>query len=321
MQGLRFPLRCNAQRADLLAVNVKKIIRIDDLKVFVTTAEAGSFSAAARLLDISPALASGAVQRLEGCLGVRLFVRSTRRLRLSDDGQRYLPHAVAALETLENGELALTEGRDEISGTLRLSMPSDIGRNLLLPWLDEFQRRHPGVLLQLRVSDQVADLFGEHLDASIRYGQLADSSLVSLALAPANRRTVCAAPAYLARHGLPESPGALSEHNCLRYVMGEQTFERWSFQTPAGPTTVQVTGDRISDDADIVRRWAVSGFGIAYKSRLDVLDDIRSGRLVEIFPPEYGQPAPLQLVCPHRASLRPAVQALRAFLAGHFERL
>ncbi|WP_434702033.1 LysR substrate-binding domain-containing protein [Pseudomonas sp. D1-36] len=296
------------------------MIRVDDLQVFVTTTDAGSFSAAARLLDISPALASVAVQRLEASLGVRLFVRSTRRLRLSDDGERYLSHARQALEALENGELALAQGRDEISGTLRLSMPSDIGRNLLLPWLDEFQQLHPKVLLQLRVSDQVADLFTEHLDASIRYGQLADSSLVSLALAPSNRRTVCASPDYIARHGRPETPGELSRHNCLRYVMGEQTFERWSFQTPQGVETVQVLGNRISDDADIVRRWGVSGLGVVYKSKLDVMDDIRSGRLVEIFPPDYGQPAPLQLVCAHRTSLTPAVQVLRAFLVARFER-
>jgi DNA-binding transcriptional LysR family regulator len=299
---------------------VKKIIRVDDLQVFVTTTDAGSFSAAARLLDISPALASVAVQRLEASLGVRLFVRSTRRLRLSDDGERYLTHARRALEVLEDGELALAEGRDEVAGTLRLSVPSDIGRNLLLPWLDDFQQMHPKVLLQLRVSDQVADLFGEHLDASIRYGQLADSSLVSLALAPSNRRTVCASPDYIARHGLPKTPAELSGHNCLRYVMGEQTYERWIFQTADGVETVQVAGDRISDDADIARRWAVAGQGIVYKSKLDVTDDIRSGRLVEIFPPEYGQPAPLQLVCAHRTSLTPAVQVLRAFLSARCER-
>lgn len=300
-------------------VKVKKIIRIDDLQVFVSTAAAGSFSAAARLLDISPALASGAIQRLESTLGARLFVRSTRRLRLSDDGERYLPHARQALEALDNGKVALTQGRDEIAGTIRLSMPSDIGRNVLLPWLDEFQQTHPMVRLQLRVSDQVADLVGEHLDASIRYGQLSDSGLVSLALAPMNRRTVCASPAYLARHGVPESPEALSGHNCLRYVMGEQTYERWSFNFPQGVRTVQVTGDRISDDADIVRRWAVAGLGIVYKSRLDVAEDLRSGRLVELFPESYGQPAPLQLVCAHRTSLTPAIQSLRAFLAKRFE--
>jgi DNA-binding transcriptional LysR family regulator len=315
-----FPITLKSSRPGKESRSVKKVIRVDDLQVFVTTTDAGSFSAAARLLDISPALASVAVQRLEASLGVRLFVRSTRRLRLSDDGERYLAHARRALEVLEDGELALAEGRDEVAGTLRLSVPSDIGRNLLLPWLDEFQQMHPKVLLQLRVSDQVADLFGEHLDASIRYGQLADSSLVSLMLAPSNRRTVCASPDYIARHGLPKTPGELSGHNCLRYVMGEQTYERWIFQTADGLETVQVAGDRISDDADIARRWAVAGQGIVYKSKLDVMDDIRSGRLVEIFPAEYGQPAPLQLVCAHRTSLTPSVQVLRAFLSARCER-
>jgi len=297
----------------------KKIIRIDDLQVFVTTASAGSFSAAARLLDISPALASGAVQRLERSLGARLFVRSTRRLRLSDDGERYLAHARQALDALGNGEVALNEGRDEIAGTLRLSMPSDIGRNLLLPWLDAFQQLHPKVLLQLHISDQMADLVGQQLDASIRYGQLADSGLVSLALAPWNRRTVCASPDYVARHGRPEKLQDLAAHNCLRYVMGDQTYERWCFHLPSGGTTVQVTGNRVSDDADVVRRWGVAGLGIVYKSRLDVLDDLRSGRLIELIPGEQGQPAPLQLVCAHRTSLTPAMQALRAFLAERLE--
>ncbi|WP_410524915.1 LysR substrate-binding domain-containing protein [Pseudomonas sp. DTU_2021_1001937_2_SI_NGA_ILE_001] len=295
------------------------MVRLDDLQVFVTTATAGSFSAAARLLSISPALASSAVQRLESCLNVRLFIRSTRRLRLSDDGERYLPHARQALDVLENGEHLLTQGRQDIAGTIRLSMPSDVGRNVLLPWLDEFKEMHSKVRLQLRISDQVADLFSEHLDASIRYGQLTDSSLVSLSLSPFNRRTVCASPAYLQRHGRPATPADLARHNCLRYVMGDQTHERWNFNLPGGGQTVQVSGDRISDDADIVRRWALAGFGIIYKSRIDVMDDLRNGRLVELFPEVYGQAAPLQLVCAHRTSLTPAIQMLKSFLAERLE--
>ncbi|AIR91071.1 LysR substrate-binding domain-containing protein [Pseudomonas cremoricolorata] len=290
------------------------MIRVDDLQIFVTTAGAGSFSAAARQLDISPALASGAMQRLEASLGVRLFVRSTRSLRLSEHGERYLPHARQALQALHSGEAVLSEGRDEIAGTLRLSMPSDTGRNLLLPWLDAFQLAHPRLLLQVRLSDQVADLFSTPLDASIRYGQLADSSLVAVALLADNRRIACASPDYLARHGWPDTPAALSEHNCLRYVIDEQTHERWSFRVGETVQTVQVEGDRVSDDAEVVRRWAVAGLGIAYKSRLDVLDDLRHGRLLELFPETRGQPAPLQLVCAHRTALTPAVQALRGFL-------
>ena len=298
---------------------MKKLVRMDDLQVFVSTVDAGGLSAAARQLDISPALASAAVQRLERALGIRLLVRSTRRLRLSDDGERYLPHARQTLAALGEGEMALEQARDGLAGPLRLSLPSDIGRNVLLPWLDEFQALHPQLQLQLRISDQVADLFSEQLDASIRYGQLGDSSLVSPPLAPHNRRTVCASPAYVARHGLPATPAQLAEHNCLRYVMGEQTHDRWSFQGEDGPHTVQVSGDRSCDDADIVRRWAVAGLGLVYKSRLDVLEDLRNGRLVEVLEDHPGQAAPLQLVCAHRHSLTPTIRALQAFLAARLE--
>lgn len=300
---------------------MKKLVRMDDLQVFVCTVDSGSFSAAARQLDISPALASAAVQRLERSLGIRLLVRSTRRLRLSDEGLRYLPHARQVLAALGDGEVALEQGRGEITGPLRLSTSSDLGRNTLLPWLDQFQAEHPGITLELRLSDQVADLFGDRLDASIRYGQMADSSLVALPLAPDNRRTLCAAPAYIARYGAPRTPQELAGHNCLRYVMGEQTYERWGFITAQGLQTVAVTGDRVSDDADVVRRWAVAGLGVVYKSRLDVYEDLRTGRLVELFPQGYGLPAPLHLVCVHRQALTPALQALRAFLQARFAQL
>jgi len=294
---------------------MKKIVRLDDLQVFVTTVKLGSFSAAARLLDTSPAFASSAIQRLETGLGVRLFVRSTRRLRVSEDGERYLPYAEAALTAMTGGEMALDEGRIDISGPIRLSMPSDLGRNVLLPWLNEFQKEHPRIQLQLRISDQIADFFTDQIDVSIRYGQLADSSLIALPLAPYNTRTVCASPEYVARCGAPETLEDLAKHNCLRFVMSEQTYERWTFHLPEGIKTVAITGDRISDDADVVRRWGVAGAGILYKSRIDVSADLRAGNLVELFPGGIGQPAPLQMVCAHRHSLTPAIQKLRTFLA------
>lgn len=297
------------------------MIRLDDLQVFVYAARDGSFSAAARQLDISPALASSAVQRLERALGVRLFIRSTRSMRLSEDGERYLVHAEATLETVQAGQQALVRDKLQVSGMLRLSVPSDLGRNLLQPWLDAFQALHPALQLHLRVSDQPADLFRQPLDAGIRYGQLADSSLVSLPLVPDNRRALCASPDYLARHGTPQSPAALRQHNCLRFMIDDQTYERWTFHTAVGEETITVSGDRTSDDADMVRRWAVAGQGIVYKSRLDLLPDLQSGRLVEIFPSTYGQLAPLQLVAAHRSALTPAVQALRVFLLTQFQLL
>ncbi len=297
------------------------MIRLDDLQVFVYAARDGSFSAAARQLDISPALASSAVQRLERALGVRLFIRSTRSMRLSGEGERYLVHAEATLDAVAAGHQALARDQQEIAGALRLSMPSDLGRNLLHRWLDDFQAAHPKLTLHLRISDQTADLFRQSVDAGIRYGLLADSSLVSLPLVADNRRALCAAPAYLARHGHPASLADLRHHNCLRFVIGEQTYERWTFFTPEGEQTVTVSGDRISDDADMVRRWGVAGHGILYKSRLDVLDDLHAGRLVELCPASYGQPVPLQLVTAHRSALTPAVQLLRSYLSERFQTL
>lgn len=297
------------------------MVRLDDLQIFVRAAETGSFSAAARELDIAPAQASAALQRLERALGVRLFVRSTRRMRLSEDGERYLPHARAALSALASGEQVLSEGREEIAGVLKISAPSDLGRNVLLPWLDAFQARHPRLTLQLRISDRMADLFRQPVDVAIRYGVLEDSSLVSLALAPDNRRVVCAAPAYLARMGAPGAPADLGKHNCLCYVMDDHVHDRWSFELPSGACSVRVGGDRISDDADVVRRWALAGAGLIYKSRVDVIRDLNAGRLVEVFPSTWGQRAPLQMVFAHRASLTTGVQHLRDFLGAQLREL
>ena len=297
------------------------MIRIDDLEVFVNAAHSGSFSAAARGLDITPAWASGAVQRLERELGSRLFVRSTRKMRLSEEGERYLPHAEAVLAAVAEGRQALVRPGAEIAGPLRISMPSDLGRNIVLPWLDEFQRLYPKITLHLRVSDHMADFFQQALDAGLRYGQLSDSSLVALPIAPDNRRVLCASPDYVARHGRPRTPDDLSAHNCLRFVLKEQTYERWKFHLPEGVKTISVKGDRLSDDAELVRRWAVDGLGVAYKSRIDFLPDLKAGRLVELFPPQYGDPVPLQLIAAHRASISPVINQLRDFLVEKFDRL
>lgn len=291
-----------------------KIIRLDDVQIFVRTVDAGSFSEAARQLNIAPGQASASVQRLEKALDARLFTRSTRSMQLSEAGERYLPHARAMIGAREQGEQALANGREALSGPLRLSAPSDFGRNLLLPWLDEFQHQHPGLSLHLKMSDRAVDLIRQPLDAAVRYGALPDSSLLAMKLVDNNNRALCAAPSYIERYGAPAKVDDLPRHNCLRYVWSEQIHERWRFTPPGGDRIVAVTGNRISDDADAVRRWAIAGEGLIYKSRLDLIDDLKAGRLVELFPPEYCEPAPLHLICAHRAQLTPAIKALHVFL-------
>lgn len=290
------------------------MLRLDDLQVFVRTAERGSLSAAARELEVSPAVASAALKRLEGALQVRLFARSTRSLRLTAEGELFLVHARASLQSLEDGRQLLAGGRSDIAGVLQVSAPSDLGRNVLLPWFDEFQAQHPRLHLRLLISDRQADLYRQPVDVAIRLGQPPDSSLVALPLAADNRRVLCGAPAYFARHGRPQQPDDLLRHNCLLYMLAGRAHERWSFADGKRNQVVTVSGDRVCDDADVVRRWAVAGRGLVYKSWLDVAADVRAGRLEVVLADYQGEAAPLNLFCTHRAQLSRPVTQLREFI-------
>lgn len=287
---------------------------LQDLDIFVRTAELGSLSAAARRLDLTPAAASAALKRLEATLQAPLFVRSTRSLRLTAEGEVFLLHCRQALALLADGREAVASGRSVVRGVLQLSLPSDLSRNLLLPWLDDFQAAHPQIELRVQLSDRLADVYRQPVDLAVRYGTLPDSSLVALPLQPANRRVLCAAPAYLARAGTPASPEALVDHNCLCFMLGEGVHDRWRFFRDGRERSVAVRGDRVSDDGDAVRRWALAGHGLAYKSWLDVQAELRRGALVAVCRDWQGEPAPLNLLCADRRQLSPAVQQLREFL-------
>lgn len=295
------------------------MLRLEDLLVFVRTAECGSLSAAARELNLTPAVASAALKRLEAELGTLLLVRSTRSLRMTVNGERYLEHARAALATLAAGSEALAADKESVTGTLTLSAPSDLGRNVLLPWLNEFQSLHPALRLQLRISDRLTDMYRQSVDLALRYGVPSDSSLVALPLSPDNRRVLCASPEYFARHGVPEAPADLRRHNCLRLVLGDAVHSRWNFSSGDRTQAVTVDGRHTSDDGEIVRRWAVDGVGIAYKSRLDVLADLRANRLQAALTDYQMEAAPLYLVCAHRLALSTAVTRLREFLQERLE--
>jgi DNA-binding transcriptional LysR family regulator len=160
----------------------------------------------------------------------------------------------------------------------------------------------------------VADVFRQPVDIALRYGELPDSSLIALPIAPTNRRILCAAPSYLLRYGTPAQPSELVEHNCLTYQLSDKAHDRWTFIRDGLSTSVQVCGNRTSDDGEIVRRWAVAGCGIAYKSALDVISDVREGRLIRLCQEWQTEAAPLYLICIDRRQLNPVVQLLRAFL-------
>jgi DNA-binding transcriptional LysR family regulator len=293
------------------------MIRIDDLALFVRTAALGSFSNAAREVDLLPGQVAAAIKRLERELDIRLFARSTRSLRLTAEGEQYLPTARSVLDTLKEGREKLRRESAELQGTLQVAMPSDLGRNVLLGWMTEFRRLHPALNLRLFVSDQVVNLFRDPVDVAIRSGVIEDANYIALPLAPWNRRVLVASPDYLARKGRPMESEDLLRHDCLQYILNGRVYDKW----PVGGRVFTVAGPLMTDDADLVRRWAVTGEGIAYKSWVDVREDVLAGRLELLLSDYAGEPAPVNLVYPHRKQFSPAVQQLHSMLKSRFAEL
>jgi DNA-binding transcriptional LysR family regulator len=247
---------------------------LQDLEIFVRTVDSGSLSATARGLDLTPAAASAALKRLEAELQAPLFVRSTRSLRLTREGEVFLAHCRPALAALRDAQLELASGRQQVSGMLQLAAPSDFGRNLLLPWLEAFQQQHPGIRYRLHLSDRVTNVYSDLVDAAFRQGEPPDSSMLALPVHLTNRRVLCASPAYLQAHGTPATPQALAQHSCLCFMLGEEVYDRWKFWRDGEELTVRAGGGNIANDGDVVRLWALAGRGIIYKSRLDVVADL-----------------------------------------------
>jgi DNA-binding transcriptional LysR family regulator len=294
---------------------------LQDLEIFVRTVDSGSLSATARALNITPAAASAALKRLEAELQATLLVRSTRSLRVTPEGALFLEHCRSALSTLQAGQQELFTGRMQVHGVLRLAASSDLGRNLLVPWLDAFEAQHPQVRFRLQLSDRMANVYSDPVDAAFRYGEPPDSNLVALPVAPDNRRVLCASPAYLAQRGMPQMPQALADHDCLCFMLGQDVNDRWSFWQGGIETIVRVRGGHIANDGDVVRRWAVAGRGVAYKAHIDVADDLAHGRLVALCTDWLTEPVPLYIVLPDRRQLTPALRLLREFVALQCEGL
>ncbi|HDE2091663.1 LysR family transcriptional regulator [Klebsiella pneumoniae] len=297
------------------------MFRLEDLTLFVRAAALGSFSDAAREAGQQPAQVSAAIKRLETILNIRLFARSTRSLRLTPEGETWLPYATQMLDTLEAGLQKIQTPDDEVRGMLQIAVPSDLGRNLLLTLFRDFRQRHPALRLRLLFSDQLTDVFKDPVDVAFRYGNNDDASFISLPVAPENRRVLVASPEWIARHGEPQTLEELSQHNALIYILHGRPFDRWSLSLDGVVQQQKVSGTVMSDDAEVIRRLAIAGEGIAYKSMLDVSDDLRAGRLRRLLPRYQGDVVPLNLICPHRKQLSAAVRLLYEEVKSHCEGL
>lgn len=286
------------------------MFRLEDLILFVRTSALSSFSDAAREAGVQPAQVSSAIKRLESCLAIRLFARSTRSLRLTPEGEAWLPYARQMLDAMYAGMQKIQTPEEAISGTLQIAVPSDLGRNLLLPVFQSVDARYPALRLRIFFSDQVADVFKDPVDIAFRYGTPEDASYISLPIAPDNRRVLVASPEWVARHGDLSHPDELSRVNALTFVLRGRLHDRWTFFRNGDSHSIHVSGTMMSDDAEVIRRLAVSGAGVAYKSWLDVAEDVHAGRLQVLMNDYEGEKVPLNMICPHRKQLSAGVRLL-----------
>src|SRR5690606_13171142 len=296
------------------------IENLGDLRVLVQTARTGSLTGAARALGITPAAASATLKRLEAQLGVRLFERSTRAMRLTPQGQILLDYASRAFELVEEGEAQATVDRAGLVGLIRLAAPSDRGRATLRPWLDEFMAAHPGVRLALSVGDRPLDVVRDEVDLAIRYGHLVDSRLVARPLMD-TAPVVVAAPAYLVRHPAPKTPMDLIRHNCLAYDRAGRPHRTWRFTRDGQSIEVHVSGNRSVDDASLARQWAVAGAGILLKTPVEMRHEMRDGRLVRLLADWQLDHYPLNVILPSGRFIPVRVRTLVNFLANRFRRI
>jgi DNA-binding transcriptional LysR family regulator len=247
---------------------------------------------------------------LERRFGATLLVKTTRSVRLTEEGERFLASAKSV--NREVAELAdtLSANGATLRGSLRVTAPEDLGRQQIAPLISAFLDKHPMVTVELILTDAPVSIAADGFDAAFRYGNLPDSGLIARRLAD-SRRVVCAAPSYLARAGKPQRPEDLKNHNCLVQVRGRQRDDRWRFVENGNEISITVKGDRTVNDGDSLRTWAVQGHGLVMKPILDGTADIMAGRLVTVLDDFLPNEAGLQIIFPDM-QIEPA--RLRAFI-------
>ncbi|HEX6735896.1 MAG TPA: LysR family transcriptional regulator [Azonexus sp.] len=270
------------------------------ITAFVNVATRGSLSAAARSEGVTPAIIGRRLDALEARLGVKLLLRTTRKLTLTFEGQAFLEDCQKIITDLANAEAAVSLGGLQASGYLKLSAPAGFGRRHVAPLVGDFMRANPEVRVNLNLSDRLVDLVNENIDCAIRIGELTDSSLVSVRLGEM-RRMVVASPAYLVARGVPRTPADLAGHECLS--LGQQ--RGWLFRDPdSGQVeTLKVGGSFECNDGAVLHEWALAGRGLAWRSLWEVGQDLKEGRLTSVLDAWQAPPLGIYAVFPQRRHL------------------
>jgi DNA-binding transcriptional LysR family regulator len=295
--------------------------KLKAFETFVAVATRGSLTAAARAEGVAPAIIGRRLDALEEHLGVKLLVRTTRRITLTHEGSAFLEDCQRLMVDVANAEASVSAGGVKASGHLRITAPAGFGRRHVAPLVPRFRQMHPDVAISLNLSDRVVDLAAEGFDCAVRVGDLPDSSLVSVRLAD-NRRLCVATPDYLARRGTPQTPADLLRHDCLTLSSEASQTRGWAFRTPGAQghevLHLRPGGPLDCSDGQVLHDWCLAGWGIAWRSTWEVEAEIASGRLVPVLEDYAAAPNGIFMVLPQRKHLPLRLRLWIDFVKHHY---
>ena len=287
--------------------------RLKQIETFVAVVAKGSLTAAAQAEGVAPAIVGRRIAGLEQRLGVKLLLRTTRRITLTHEGSAFLEACQRLLADLATAEASVSAGGVKASGHLRITAPAGFGRRHVAPLVPRFLLRHPEVSISLNLSDRVVDIVNEGVDCAVRVGDLPDSSLVSVRLAD-NRRLCVATPGYLARAGTPQHPADLERHECLTLSSDASQTRGWAFVIDGATTYLRPRGRLDCTDGQVLHDWCRAGLGIAWRSTWEVEDEIASGALLSLLEDFRAPPNGIYAVFPQRKHLALRVRLWIDFL-------
>ena len=301
--------------------------KLGDIELFVNVVKTGGLAAAGRKMSLSPASVTLRMNRLEESYGVRLLPRTTRRVSLTDEGAVFLDHCQKILQEVSRAEESLSPRGDEISGKLRVTAATDIGKQYVAPALAEFRRIHPKITAHLFLVDHVVSLVEGQFDVGIRFGGLSDNRMIARKLV-GNHRVLFASPDYASQHGLPNRPEELLKHRCLSLEREDRALSTWYFTNAGQSMSINVNPVLTSNEGAQIREWALQGEGVALKSYRDIKLDLEQGRLItfmgqyqpDFFPDRESNSADLYAVYPTKNFMPKRVIMFIDFLQEYLNR-
>ena len=287
---------------------------ISDLRLFTRMVAAGSLSETARRTYSSLPAMSRRLAALEARLGVRLVKRGPRRFTLTEEGGLLYERAVHILSELDEAEAEASSKSKTPRGRLRVGAPLQIGRQRIAPLVADFTNQYPNIQVELLLNDAKLDVLGDELDVGLHVDLPSDGNVISRVLI-ASRRVVCATPEYLSRHSAPSVPAELLDHDCILYVRGRYVMDRWIFKESGKVTETHVRGTLTTNNGEVLHAWALAGRGVALKALWDIVEDLRTGRLVELLAPYACDEIKLYAAYPSRQYLPPRARVFIDFMA------